>query len=117
MVIFLVFAIVSFIPGLAGPVKLLLLPTIVGLGYLFEWEFMHNHLQANQPLVRPRSLLFPIGATIFALIFDAWDNRSFFEAIAEPMFWVALFVFYFLWILGSTVYRYLYLGFAYEGVD
>ncbi|MFW9807051.1 MAG: hypothetical protein ACFFFK_10025 [Candidatus Thorarchaeota archaeon] len=117
MAIFFVFAIVSFIPGLADPVKLLLLPAIVGLGYFFESEFVHNHLQANQPLVRPRSLLIPIGATIFALLFDAWDNRSFFEVTAEPMFWVAMSIFYFLWILGSTVYRYLYLGFAYESVD
>ena len=110
MAIFILFAIVSFIPDIADPVKLLLLPAVVGLGYFIEWGFTHNHLQASQSIVSLRSLLFPIGTTIFVLISGGWDNRPIVEVITEPMFWVSFAVFLTLWIFGSTLFRYLNLN-------
>jgi hypothetical protein len=117
MAIFVVFVIVSFIPDIADPVKLLLLPAVVGLGYFIEWGFMHNHLQAGQSIVSLRSLLFPVGTTIFLLITGGWDNRPILEVITEPMFWVSFSVYLTLWLFGSSVYRYLHLGFTSVSVD
>lgn len=115
MVLFIVFCILSYIPGLSNPIKLfLLIPALVSLGYFIEYGFPHS---LQPPLVRLQSLLYPGFVIIFILFTGAWENKPFFEAISDPMFWIACSLTLILWMVGSTVYRYLHMGFTEESVD
>jgi len=111
MGIFIIFGILSYIPVLPDSIKaILLLSTLVGAGYFFEWGSSYSQQLIDRPLVRLRSLLFPLGAMIFILISGAWENRPFLEAISEPVLWVALPLTLSLWLAGSTLFRYLNLN-------
>ena len=115
MAVFIVFYILSYIPTLSNPIKvLLLIPAVVSLSYFIEWGSSHS---LQPPLVRLRSLLFPVGAMIFIMLSGAWENRPFLEAISDPMFWIAFSFTIVLWMVGSTVYRYLHMEIAEERVD
>lgn len=109
MAVFIVFGILSYFPDLSNAVKgFLLIPALVSLGYLFECGASYNTLQSpSQRVIKLRSLLFPLGAMIFILISGVWENKPFLEAIAEPIFWMALPLILILWLVGSALYRYL----------
>lgn len=115
MAVFIVFYILSYIPGLSNPIKLfLLIPTLVSVGYIIEYGFPHS---LQPPLVRLKSLLFPVGAITLLLLFNQWDYKSPLEAIVDPMFWIACSLTLFLWMIGSTLYRYLHMTYPEERVD
>lgn len=111
MFVFFVLAVLSYIPGIPTLVKpFLLIPAIISLGYFFEYGFPNSSQLPSKSLVRPRNLLFPLGAMIFILVSGAWENKPFLVAITEPILWVGIPFVLTLWLVGSTLYRYFHLS-------